>query len=113
VTVRVGQAVNTIGLAGIRHGISGVRPIHDCLLASLIISVPNASNASQDRHGRARRAWHQRVLPVPERTGGPRYPEKVSRRSVRACSAHLADTVASGMRATTLKTCRPERDRSH
>ena len=57
VTVRVGQAVNTVGLAGTRMGISGV--CVDCLLefiAYLHFLVPNTSDASTDSDRRARRA---------------------------------------------------------
>jgi hypothetical protein len=67
VTVRVGQAVNTVGLAGQRMGISGV-----CLLLvcsgsrthTLALVVPNTSNASARGRGRASGIRNQRMVPV-------------------------------------------------
>lgn len=47
VTVRVGQAVNTVGLAGQRMGISGVSLADlsiSCAVLSFLLPVPNTSN---------------------------------------------------------------------
>lgn len=84
VTVRVGQAVNTVGLAGTRTTISGVSTRR--IVAEKPskhtneIAVPDTSDAGAHRNGRARRAGHKRVLPLPERAGGSCHCEEVSAR---------------------------------
>jgi hypothetical protein len=99
VTVRVGQAVNTIGQAGTRHGISGVslascglRPLPagrdidndtDIITAADIINsntdntVPNTPNAGSHRYQGTRRNGHERVFPVSDRVGELCHPQKV------------------------------------
>jgi hypothetical protein len=68
VTVRVGQAVNTVGLAGQRMGISGVSLLN--LLAqsrradSSAGLVPNSPNSGTRGGGRASRIRNQRMVPV-------------------------------------------------
>ena len=66
VTVRVGQAVNTVGLAGQRMGISGVSLAVTRIesRAHPRLPVPNTSNASARGCGRESRVWYQRVVPL-------------------------------------------------
>jgi hypothetical protein len=75
VTVRVGQAVNTVGLAGQRLGISGVSAptcyafVAYVLTTLIFLPVPNTSNPSPYWYWRASRIWYQRVLPIRKRVG--------------------------------------------
>ena len=86
ITVRVGQAVNTVGLAGVRMGISGVSAVSTFTMREMesvtcadhgVKSVPNASNTGEDCHWRTSRIGNERVLPVPKRLGRSGHFEKV------------------------------------
>jgi hypothetical protein len=75
ITVRVGQAVNTVGLAGQRMGISGVGLGFEavCSFAELIVFlllVPNPPNTRTDCRWRAGRIWNKRILPLRINSGG-------------------------------------------
>jgi hypothetical protein len=76
ITVRVGQAVNTVGLAGQRMGISGVshnvdETIHEVKFANFSpFAVPNASNTGANCCWGTSRVWDKRILPLRIDIGG-------------------------------------------
>lgn len=68
VTVRVGQAVNTVGLAGQRMGISGVSIVAWIRVMSAAkncrCAVPNTPNTSPYRRWGKSGAGYERILPI-------------------------------------------------